>query len=40
MNKYYNKEKTAIYNRRYRLENKEQISKQKKCVINYTNTTK
>ena len=30
MNKYYNREKNAIYNRRYRLENKEQISKQTK----------
>ena len=30
MNKYYNKERTAIYNKRYREENKEHISKQKK----------
>ena len=30
MNKYYNKEKTAIYDKRYRSENKEQISEQKK----------
>ena len=30
MNKYYNKEKTAIYNRLYRENNREHISKQKK----------
>ena len=32
MNKYYNKEKTAIYNRRYRLENKQKLSEDKKCA--------
>ena len=52
MNKYYNKVKTAIYNKQYRENNREHISKEKQkcyalhqhnkknCVINYTNTTK
>ena len=32
MNKYYNKEKTAIYNKRYREENKQKLSEDKKCA--------
>ena len=32
MNKYYNKEKIAIYNKQYRDKNKQKLSEDKKCA--------